>query len=251
MRKRLPLVALLAALAFPSSALAANQTVTTTAADQFSPATVTVSPGETVTWNNTSGGQHNVHFDDGSFVEPPMASTMMWSVSRTFNTVGFFRYYCEIHGAPGGQGMAGTVVVSTAPPGTTPPPGGTSPGGNTSPLYADSAPPKLALASSKAQRVVKQRGVILRVKSDEAATLRARATVSVPGASKVLKFKSAKTKLPAGTERKVKLNLSRAALRSVKRAMKRGKRLVARVAVSAKDKAGNEKTGTQKIRLKA
>jgi hypothetical protein len=31
---------------------------------------------------------------------------------RTFSAVGTFRYFCEIHGAPGGIGMAGAVVVS-------------------------------------------------------------------------------------------------------------------------------------------
>ncbi len=29
----------------------------------------------------------------------------------TFNTPGTYQYFCEIHGAPGGVGMSGTVVV--------------------------------------------------------------------------------------------------------------------------------------------
>ena len=33
---------------------------------------------------------------------------------RTFDAAGTFRYYCDFHGAPGGQGMAGKIVVLEA-----------------------------------------------------------------------------------------------------------------------------------------
>ena len=94
-------------------AVAANQTVSATISSQFSPRDVTVDLGDTVTWNNT-GGFHNVHFDDDSFIQPSPPSSDNWSVSRTFNTAGTFRYYCEIHGRPNGIGMSGTVTVSRA-----------------------------------------------------------------------------------------------------------------------------------------
>jgi plastocyanin len=81
------------------------------ATNTFSPATVTINQGGTVTWHNVSG-LHNVHFDDNSFVMPASPSSSTWTVSRTFNTTGTFRYYCEIHGGPGGVGMSGTVVVN-------------------------------------------------------------------------------------------------------------------------------------------
>jgi plastocyanin len=77
----------------------------------FTPATVTVNRGGTVTWNN-AGGLHNVHFDDDSFIQPATPSSSAWTASRTFNTAGSFRYYCEVHGGPGGVGMSGTVVVN-------------------------------------------------------------------------------------------------------------------------------------------
>ena len=32
----------------------------------------------------------------------------MW---RKFDAPGEYRYYCEMHGGPGGQGMSGTIVV--------------------------------------------------------------------------------------------------------------------------------------------
>jgi plastocyanin len=103
-------------------ALAADQTVTATSSDQFTPVNVTVSQGEKVTWTN-AGGDHNVKFDDGSFEQPASPNSSNWTVSRTFNGPGTFRYYCEAHGGPGGAGMSGTVEVQT----TGPTPGAPSP----------------------------------------------------------------------------------------------------------------------------
>lgn len=131
-------------------ALAANQSVQATSGLTFSPATVTVAPGETVTFANPGGGFHNVHFEDGQFQQPAMPSTMTWSVSRTFSTAGTFRFYCDQHGAPGGMGMSGTVVMApagspSAPPATTQPPGA-APAPPTAPPVsaADTTPPTLS-----------------------------------------------------------------------------------------------------------
>jgi plastocyanin len=111
MRSRHVLILLAAAwVVGVAPALAANQSVTATPSNQFAPANVTVNPGETVTWTN-SGGVHNVKFDDGSFEQPADPSTAPWTVSRSFDTPGTFRYYCELHGGPNGVGMSGTVTV--------------------------------------------------------------------------------------------------------------------------------------------
>jgi plastocyanin len=101
-----------AVLACP--ALAANQTVTANASNQFTPTPVTVNVGEMVTWNNT-GGLHNVHFDDDSYQQPPSAQAAPWTVSRTFNNAGSLRYYCDLHGGPNGVGMSGIVNVNPRP----------------------------------------------------------------------------------------------------------------------------------------
>ena len=106
-------------------ALAANQNVTVSD-DKFEPATVTVSVGETVTWDYPSGAsQHNVSFDDGSYKQPPVATPpgVGWPVSRKFDTPGEFTYICDVHPvtmkgkvvvvAAGGQG--GTTTGSTQP----------------------------------------------------------------------------------------------------------------------------------------
>ena len=101
------------------SAHAANQTVTATSSDTFSPEAVTISQGETVTWNN-GGGNHNVRFDNGSFADPATPSTSSWTVSHRFDTPGTFHYVCEQH-APD---MEGTVTVTPSRPAPTlrPPP---------------------------------------------------------------------------------------------------------------------------------
>src|SRR5687768_7576098 len=102
---------MLAFVVHAAPALAANQTVTATPGNQFTPQHVTVNQGEMVTWNN-AGGIHNVHFDDNSYDMPASPSSAAWSVNRTFSAPGMFRYYCEFHGGPNGSGMAGTVSVS-------------------------------------------------------------------------------------------------------------------------------------------
>ena len=108
MRIRCLWIGVLVALLVPAvPAPAANQTVTATSSNTFSPRTVVVNTGDMVTWNN-GGGFHNVHFDDGSFDMPPSPSSSAWSVSRTFTSPGTFRYHCEAH-APT---MSGTVWVN-------------------------------------------------------------------------------------------------------------------------------------------
>jgi plastocyanin len=241
---------LLTLAVLPAPAFAADQTVTGTPDNKFVPDPVTVTVGDKVTWNN-GGGAHNVHFDDNSFVEPPMVDSTAWSVSRTFTATGSFRYYCDLHGAQGGFGMSGTVTVNAAP-GTTPlplvpPPGG----GPSSPVLADRVAPKLALASRRSQRVLKQRGLILTAESDEPATLRGRGSVNIPGASNTLRFRSVRVQLAAGTQRRVKLRLSRKPLRSVRRALSRGLRLFARVTVSVEDRSRNAATAKRRIALKS
>jgi plastocyanin len=90
-------------------AMAANQSVTAGGLS-FSPQTVTIAQGESVTWTNI-GGVHDVAFDDGLFQQPSPPSAG-WSVSRTFGSAGTYRYYCSVHQS---LGMTGSVVVTPAP----------------------------------------------------------------------------------------------------------------------------------------
>lgn len=71
----------------------------------FTPASITVQVGDTVTWNNI-GGYHNVEADDGSFGNDP--SPTAWSYSHTFTAPGTYTYFCAPHQA---EGMVGEVIV--------------------------------------------------------------------------------------------------------------------------------------------
>ena len=71
----------------------------------FSPASLTIQAGGTVTWNNTSGILHNVTFTtNGSPANIPDHTN--GTNSRTFAGAGTFNYNCTNHG-----GMNGSVTV--------------------------------------------------------------------------------------------------------------------------------------------
>src|SRR3954454_6662279 len=107
-------VLVVAAMAGPSSAATTN--VTTTAFSTFSPSTVNIAVGDTVAWSGLGQGTHTVTADDGSF-----DFTGGDTFSRTFTTAGTIRYYCRIHGGPGGVGMSGTIHVGQSAPATNTP----------------------------------------------------------------------------------------------------------------------------------
>ena len=70
----------------------------------FSPSTVHVARGATVTVTNQDGFSHTWTADDGSWNDPLSAGG---SASRRFDTDGTFTYHCAIHSS-----MTGSVVVS-------------------------------------------------------------------------------------------------------------------------------------------
>jgi plastocyanin len=76
------------------------------AANTFSPTTVTIQVGQSVTWNWVSG-LHSVVSDSTpeAFAASPAQSSGQFTV--TFATAGSYPYHCGIHGAM----MSGTVVV--------------------------------------------------------------------------------------------------------------------------------------------
>ena len=83
MRLRVCVSVFAAVLICCPAALANNQTVTLDLSNTFTPSTVTVFQGETITWNNT-GGFHNVKFDDGSYTQPASPQSAPWTVTRTY-----------------------------------------------------------------------------------------------------------------------------------------------------------------------
>ena len=75
----------------------------------FSPATVTVSQGGSVTWTNNSGVTHTATSNKGFWARPLVSSG--GSANRSFQHAGSFGYFCEIH-----DGMTGTIRVPLRAP---------------------------------------------------------------------------------------------------------------------------------------
>jgi len=71
---------------------------------EFSPATLTVSVGATVTWTNMDGVAHTVTADDQTFDSGNMSDGATFSY--TFTIAGQFDYICKIH-----PSMQGEITV--------------------------------------------------------------------------------------------------------------------------------------------
>jgi len=73
----------------------------------FSPASITVKKGTTVTWTNKDSTAHTVTENDGK--DGPKSTTLNpgQNYSFTFNAAGSFAYICSIH-----PNMTGTVTVT-------------------------------------------------------------------------------------------------------------------------------------------
>ena len=95
------------------SGATASATVTITSSDDgygyttfaFSPTSVTITKGGTVTWNNTANATHNVTFMTAGSPSN-VGNFASGSNSRTFDVVGTYQYHCTNH-----SGMSGTVKV--------------------------------------------------------------------------------------------------------------------------------------------
>src|SRR3954470_18898649 len=95
------LVGLLSLVAPPADAGDPSPVVVATSGNEFFPRSLTVPPDTTVYWENR-GTFHNVRFEDGAFEEPADPEATPWRVWRHFDVPGTYRYYCEMHGGPGG-----------------------------------------------------------------------------------------------------------------------------------------------------
>src|SRR5437867_4367218 len=111
MRARLLVAGLLSA----SWALG-DQSVTVGPGFSFSPSTVTVAPGEKVTWV-WAGATHSSTSDATSGSDAWDSGLMTTgSFDHVFTTIGAHPYYCVLHGSPGGIGMSGVVQVAPTTP---------------------------------------------------------------------------------------------------------------------------------------
>jgi plastocyanin len=159
MRKRiaLPLAGLAGLAIAVVPALAADQTIEAQSGNSYSPSTVSVDPGDTVTISNPAGrGAHNVKWADRSSNEGPVLPGP-WTETRDFGAGDAgksFTFVCEAHGGMQARvnvtGGTGTTTGTTTQPtqtqtgttGTTtsssPPPGG---GGTTTGTTTSTLPP--------------------------------------------------------------------------------------------------------------
>jgi plastocyanin len=144
-------VGTLAALAAAGAPAQASSQTVSAETNSWSTSSVSIVPGDTVTWSNPSSFCHNIVVKDGAGTEVgrfPSASSYSslvcallfsradtgllsnenWSFFHTFTAAGTYSYYCELHSTASygtRSGMAGLVYVAS-PGGST---GGSSYGG--------------------------------------------------------------------------------------------------------------------------
>lgn len=118
------------------------------------------------------------------------------------------------------------------------------------PQTRDTTPPSTELGGPLTQDALARHRVFVYATSDEAARLAATGTISMPGASRVLKLRSAAKAVAARKRTRLDLKLGRSAVRRVRHALRRGLSVRARVKVVATDAAGNAAAARRTIRIK-
>jgi hypothetical protein len=141
-----------------------------------------------------------------------------------------------------GGDVEGALPAFTAPPCPTKSAGG----GGSSTTIVNKVTPFGRLTYSRVQSV---RKLFVTVRTSEAETLRAAGSVSVPGAAKVYKFRPVFKGAAANSTVKLRLRLSKKDLRAVRRAVKKRKRLKAKLKVTATNGAGIASAQRAAIRL--
>lgn len=108
---------------------------------RFSPSSVTIQAGETVTWSHADGSTPHSVTGSGFNSSPGCTTTNLDacmhggdSYSHTFSSAGTFPYVCNVH-----SNMTGTIVVEAPPP---PPPTTTTTTAPPPPPTTTTAPPR-------------------------------------------------------------------------------------------------------------
>lgn len=76
----------------------------------FTPSSLTVVRGATVSFVNSSGIDHNVNFTSNSPTGGNIPTYSSGSVSRVMGTAGTTNFFCNIHGTAT-SGMTGQIIV--------------------------------------------------------------------------------------------------------------------------------------------
>jgi glucose/arabinose dehydrogenase len=141
---------------------------------------------------------------------------------------------------PGPGPGTGTPVPQTTTP-VTPPAAKVPSAGKTGPV--------LILAAARTQHVGSHRSIEVHGGCIAACTLKATAKVSFAGASRTLKLRGSSAKAASGKVVTLRIKLKGKKMRSIRRALRRGKKVTATVRVVATD-AGGASSAKRKIRLK-
>jgi hypothetical protein len=134
------------------------------------------------------------------------------------------------------------------PDATSPPPSATTATSGAS-LPVATADRITAFAALKVASRQKAHKFHVQARLAESGTISASATVNVSNLSKVYRFKSASVRVAAGITATLALKLQGKALKAVRKALRRGKKLTARLTVTATDDAGNRKIERRKVRI--
>jgi plastocyanin len=81
--------------------------------DFFDPQVLRVDPGTTVEFRNDGRNPHTVTADDGAYDSGILENGQ--SFSQAYAQPGIYPFFCRLHGAAGGIGMSGIVVVGDVP----------------------------------------------------------------------------------------------------------------------------------------
>jgi hypothetical protein len=103
------------------------------------------------------------------------------------------------------------------------------------------------LRVAKLQKAAKMR---VQASMAEKGTITVGGTVSVPNAAKVYRLKPVSAKVAAGKTVTIRVKLSKQVLKAARRAIKRGKKVSAKLTILAKDAAGNRKAEKRSVRLR-
>jgi chitodextrinase len=218
---------------------------------------------DAITWNTTppvtSGG-----FDDkgaistGSWVEYNVAPLVAGDGTYSFRLAQASTDGVDFRAREYSDSTLRPQLVVTAVQYVPPAPGGgggstpggpLSPGGPFSPLGPDRTAPRVTLLAGKSQRLFRG-GIQVTARCDERCKLDAVANVKIGRASGIFKSSSVKKVLAAGARTKLRLKFSSRSLRSIRRALALGRRVLAKVTVRSSDSAGNTRSARATIRLK-
>ena len=163
-------------------ALAQGGPVEATTSNTFTPATVTITAGQSVTIENQNQGTHNLMSQAGGTLA---GNGTTWSYTSPALAAGTYVYYCSLHGSA----MGGMRVVVTVNPASTPAPTPTpTPTPAPTPTPTNPTTPTTDTTAPKATRVTASgtlRRAVVKLRLDEAATVTARLTRS--GSTRTLK----------------------------------------------------------------